>query len=534
MSRNASSPLFATPARWGYEYVEPVPAAESPDHGNPPKLKQVRTIPRARANGLWEAAVAATAGTVVTLTLDSALRLFSISDARGAAREVALILVNLLAAAVAFWVARVWQQSAERRPGEQLTPVQRDLLPALVAFVCFFLPYLVLAVEALLAWRRVWLAQADLVPDPKEAALAEQEHRQAVSAWKKRLTQFDTDERARLEAVDRWYPVPFSGTPRTTCVFGGGADSWTAALATLGASLLGSGVCLTIGDLSQRLTAHELLALCGSAGIPATEAVFAGALQPPATGSGARLEIVGLNKHTEDSEHERDARQLFQALLSQVRQGQAQAGVLVILGADRVEYDDLKSLITAAEREQLRVLLFFEQFRRHAVEIAGAGGAAAAFFALGNHLEAEEASRFIGTQQAWVLAHKAASEGGSHTQTPGWAESTAISAGGSLPLGVSFGVSRTLSHSYSESTSQSAEYTEGEELTSEAVVKTGELRGLRSTELIYVELLPDGRPAATKLNCRLDIAAGPQVSRKPRRVGCLNQVDSAQLSGSIT
>lgn len=516
-----SSPLFARSARWGYEYVEPAATAESPERGNPPKLKQVRTIPRARANGLWEAAVVAAAGTVVILTLDSALGVFSIGGARGTVREAAAILTNLLAAAVAFWVARVWQHSSERRPGEQLNPVQRDLLPAFIAFVCFFLPYLVLAVEAVVAWRRIWLGQDDLVPDPKEAALAENEHRQAVFAWKERIARFDANEKECLEAADVWYPVPFSDTARTTCVFGGGADSWTAALVTLGASLLGSGARLTIGDLSQRLTTHELSDLCGSAGVPVTEAVFADGLQPLLTNSEARLEVIGVNKHTDNSEHKRCSHQLFQLLLSQIRLGQAQADVLVILGAEGIGYDDLKSLITVAERERIRVLLFFEHLRQHVVEIAGAGGAAAAFFALGNHLEAQEASKFIGTKQAWVLARKAATAGRSHTQTPGWAESTAVSAGGGLPLGVTFGVSKTTSRSYSESSGQSAEYTESEELTSEAVVKPGELRGLRSTELVYVELLPDGRPAATKVNCDPQIAAGPRVSNEPLTV-CLN------------
>lgn len=510
--------MFAQFARWGYEYVEPPAAAESPECGNPPKLKQVRMIPRARANGLWQAAVIATAGTVGILTIDSALGVFSIGGSKGTVRETAVILVNLLAAAVAFWIARVWQSSSERHPGGQLSLVQRNLLPALIALACFFLPYLVLAVEAFVAWRRIWLGHADLVPDPKEAKLAEDEHRQAVSAWKKRIEQFDTNETKRVAAADVWFPVPFSETARMTCVFGGGADSWTAALATLGASLLGAGARITIGDLSQRLTTHELSDLCASAGIPATEAVFTGRLQPPVTGSQTRLEIVGVDKHTDDSEHERCARQLFRLLLRQVRQSQAEADVLAILGADRIGYNDLKSLITASERERIRVLLFFEQLRRHAVEIVGAGGAAAAFFALGNHLEAEEASKFIGTKQAWVLARKEATTGRSHTKTPGWARSTAVSAGGGLPLGVSFGVSTTTSRSYSESSGQSTGYTESEELTSEAVVKPGELRGLRSTEMIYVELLPDGRPAAAKLNCDPRIAGEPRVSSEPRRL----------------
>ncbi len=542
----SSLPLFAQFARWGYEHVEPPLAAESPERGNPPKLKQVALIPRAHATGLSRAAVIATVGTVVVLTLDSALRAFSIGGARGTAREVAVILVNLLAAATAFWIAQVWQRSASGLPpGRQLGVLQRDLLPLFIACVCFFLPYLVLAVEAFVAWRRIWLGHADLVPDPQAAELAEEAHRDAVTAWKERVKRFADDEARRVETACQWYPVPFSPTVRMTCVFGGGADSWTAALATLGASLLRGRARIAIGDLSQRLTTYELSDLCEGTGIPASATVFADppptsattSADPPPTsatafadppptsadglqrstgGNRGRLEIVGVDKHADDAEYERCARRLFQSLLRRVRQSEINADVLVILGADRVGYDDLKSLLTAAERERIRVLLFFEQLRQHAVEIAGAGGAAAAFFALGNHLEAQEASRFIGTKQAWVLARTATTTGKSHTQTPGWTESTVVSVGGGLPLGVSFGMSTTSGRSYSESSGHSEERTEGQELTSEAVVTPEELRALRGTEMIYVELLPDG-PAAVKVNCDPRIVDEPGVSSEPRR-----------------
>ena len=511
-----SSPLFAQPARWGYELIEPAPAAEHP--GKPPKLQQVRLVARAQTNGQRKTAVIAAAATVGTLTLDSALGAFSLGEAKGTASSAAAILADLVAAAVAFWIARELRQStSERQSGELLGTTQRDLWPALIALMCFFLPSLVLAVEAFFAWRRVLLGKGDLVYDPAEARRAEAEHRRAMSAWKEHRKRLQADETERIQAIDRWYPVPFSSTAPVAYVFGGAAASWTAALTTLGASLLGSGVSITIGDLSERLTTRELGERCASEGIPVAESVFAGTLQPAATGSRASLEMIGVDKHTVPSEYERRASELFRLLLSQAQRGLAHPGVLVILGADRIGYDELKSLITVAERERIGLLLFFENFRLHAVDIVGEGHATTAFFALGNHREAEEASRFIGTEEQWRLARRTLSAGTSHSQTPGWAESTTTTAGvAGPPFGLTFSGSTTTSRSYSETSGQSAEYAEDEELTPEAVVKPRELRGLPSSEMIYVEMLPDG-PAVTRLNCDPSIATEPRVAGEPYR-----------------
>ena len=61
-----------------------------------------------------------------------------------------------------------------------------------------------------------------------------------------------------------------------TCVFGGTADSWTAALATLGASLLGCGERVVVADLSRRLTTGLLRELCEQADVEAVESVLPG------------------------------------------------------------------------------------------------------------------------------------------------------------------------------------------------------------------------------------------------------------------
>ncbi len=269
------SRLFAPPVRWGYEYVEPTPPAQSPERGHPPVRRPVRMVPRAQAAGLHEAGVLLTVGAVGAIFLDSKLGVFS-GGAKGAA-GAAVLIVHLAAAALAFWAARAWLRSSPKdEPTKDSSVVRRHLIPGANALMTLLAPYLVLPVEAVAAWRRIFQGQRDLVSEPGDAKRAEAEYLEATSAWQERTAQFEAAEIKRSETVDVWYPVPLSETARMTCVFGGTPVSWTAVLATLGASLVGSGVRIVIGDLSRRLTADVLCNLCRAMDIPAAEAVLPG------------------------------------------------------------------------------------------------------------------------------------------------------------------------------------------------------------------------------------------------------------------
>ena len=116
------------------------------------------------------------------------------------------------------------------------------------------------------------------------------------------------------------------------------------------------------------------------------------------------LQIIEVDKKSDDLDSERLVDLLFQLLLRHVRKGSAQADVLIVLGADRLRRRALESLMSSAEYERIPVLLFFEHLRDDAIELIGGGGAAAAFFALGNHKEAKEASDFIGSPTRWDFA----------------------------------------------------------------------------------------------------------------------------------
>jgi hypothetical protein len=635
------SRLFAPPVRWGHEYVAPVPPAESPERGNPPTRRQVRTVPRAQAAGLRDAAVLAAIGAVGALILDSALGLFQTGGAKG--ETMLVVLVHLAAAAVAFRVARAWQRSSSTGASAAGTSaaVRRNLLPAANALVTFLAPYIVLPIEAWRLWRRVWRGRHDLVPHPGDAKRAEAEYERSKSAWQERIAQFEAAEAKRFEAANVWRPVPVSETAPMTCVFGGTSISWTAALVTLGASLLGSGARVVIGDLSRRVTADVLCDLCRTAGVPTTEAVLpgspasadlfadiswsdlstvlvevlhsaqqdldasrrerqedrsvirevAGCLESarpisiarlrramlvvqgahPADGDGVitvgehsnlvglfnevqrqhgglmerviRIEralrdfevldgssgvstapvapgdrrtaqrlsgavehrgvlrVIAVDKHADELENERLIDLLFQLLLRRVRQGRADADLLIILGADRVRREALESLMAHAEHGRLRVLLFFEHLRQDAIEIVGGGGAAAAFLALGNHREAREASGFIGAEYKWVESQHTASAGESLTRSSSREKSTSTSGIVAMPSGLSLGRAKTKGRSYSEAFGESSEYAVGDERVREAVIEPEVLMGLPATGMIYVEVLPGGRRIATNVDC---------------------------------
>ncbi len=267
--------LFAPPVRWGYEYVAPPPPAPSPERDHPPTRRSARWVPRAQAVGLQEAAVLLAVGAVAVIFLDSKLGVLSGGGATGLAVG-AVIVVHLLAAALAFWAGQAWQRSSKGEPTGGSSPVGRYLLSGVNAVGTFLIPYIVLPVEAVVAWRRVLQGRLDLVPEPGDAKRAEAEYQKAVAEWQERIVQSEAAEVERFESVDVWRSVALSETARMTCVFGGTPVSWTAVLVTLGASLLGSGARIVIGDLSRRLTADVLCDVCDAVGVSVAEAVLPG------------------------------------------------------------------------------------------------------------------------------------------------------------------------------------------------------------------------------------------------------------------
>jgi len=637
------APLFAGPVRLGFQAVTPALPALSPERGHPPARRQVRLVPRAGAAGLRTAVAIATVGAIGVIIMDSALGVFVVGGAHGAAK-IAVFVVNFCAAVIAFWAARAWQRSgASANLGRDTSAGSMYLIPLINAAVTFFIPYIVLSVEALAGWARIFKGKQDLVPDPADWKRADEEYATAVSAWQGRVAQFEEAERRRFDSADVWFPVPLPATARMMCVFGGSALSWGAALSTLGASLLGRGDRILIGDLSRRHTTDVLCDLCSHAERPLVHATLpgsagaadlftglswgdlstvlaevqhstqqdagisrrereedravirevAGCLDPDgpvsiarlrealrivqgadagavsvigpgeyddlsrlyndvqrqhggvlervtrieralrdfevldgSVGLGARhaaapqpgslrpgessLQIIDVDKQSDDLDSGRLVDLLFQLLLWRVRRGSAEADILVVLGADRICSSALESLMSSAEFERIGVLLFFEHLRNDAIELIGGGGAAAAFFALGNHREAKEASDFIGAGYKWVESQHTKSAGESMNSQ--WGQDT-----GQSQSATGFVKTQTenQSRSYSESFGTSKEYSRSEQRVREAVVDPEVIMGLPSTGMICVEVLPGGRRAAASVDCHPQVVFGSRVAREP-------------------
>lgn len=219
---------------------------------------------------------------------------------------------------------------------------------------------------------------------------------------------------------------------------------------------------------------------------------------------GPWVRVVGIDKDSDDLDNRRLKDLVFQLLLRRrVRVGSIESDVLVILGADGLGRAALESLATQAHQENVMVILFFESLREEALDVVGVGGAAAGFFALGNNLEAEAASKFIGEEYRWEESQHTRSSGSSLTKTFG--QEASQTSGSS---------SDTQSHgtSFSKAFGESQEYSEGEQRVREAVTNPEELRGLAPTQMIYVEVGSGGRRVAKTLDCNPQITFAPRVA----------------------
>jgi hypothetical protein len=216
------------------------------------------------------------------------------------------------------------------------------------------------------------------------------------------------------------------------------------------------------------------------------------------------LEVIEVNKRLDDLDNERVVDLLFHLLLRRVRTGGVAVNVLVILGADRIQRAALETLATFAEHERMHILLFFEHLRGDAVEVIGAGGAAAAFFGLGNHQEAREASDFIGKEWRWVESSRTRSR----------SDSFQVTTGESRPTRGFMSSQETTSRTESSST----ETGETKQWTREAMVDPEVIQGLPVMGLIYVEVGPEGSRRIFNLDCDPTLAHAPRVARKPLSV----------------
>lgn len=257
--------LFEPPLRWGFEFVEPAPPALSPERAAPPQMRPVRMISRAQLVGIPRAAAVATIGAVVELIFDASFGSVSLTTSGGAGKTTGLVIVNLVGAAITYYVAGVVLRSQNPAEPGRHTSVWRIG----ETIVAFFIPWLVLGIVAIVAWRRIARSRTDLVPDPADHARVEAEYQASVQAWQQRIAQFEGAEQLRYSSAHRWYPVGPPNSSRTVTVFGGSHITWAAVLCTFGASLLGTGARILVLDLSRRWTTAPLFDLSNQCNVPA-------------------------------------------------------------------------------------------------------------------------------------------------------------------------------------------------------------------------------------------------------------------------
>jgi hypothetical protein len=229
-----------------------------------------------------------------------------------------------------------------------------------------------------------------------------------------------------------------------------------------------------------------------------------------------QLQLLDIDKGLDDLDHARLVDLVFQLLMWRLRSQLIAADILIVLGADRIRRTSLESLREHALRNQLRVLLFFEHLREDAVQLIGGGSAAAAFFAIGNHREAKEASDFVGAGYKWIESQHTRSEGESLTRTWGVEAGSSRAFTSSQPMGSSVSDSTSMGNSYSSSFGKSKEYSASEQRVREAIVDPEVIQGLPTTGMIWVEVRDKGQRIAANVDCHPQITFAPRVSRQPR------------------
>jgi len=242
-------PLLHAPVRWGWELCPPPAAQLSPERNNPPRPVEVPTVLRAQLPVLGVPWFLLLGTWFIAIVVDSAVGF----------QGGVLLVMAIISSVVAVVAARRVYGSKSASGGGRIGLV--------IAFACgaFLVPYVSLIVEAIVLFRAP--QGRELVPDSKAVARVEKEYAQVVEQWQQRVMSFEESERRRVAEADLWYPVRPSPATHLVCCFGGNTNSWTVALLTLVASLLGDGRRVLIGNLSRRDCTGPLVRLAGEASL---------------------------------------------------------------------------------------------------------------------------------------------------------------------------------------------------------------------------------------------------------------------------
>jgi hypothetical protein len=212
---------------------------------------------------------------------------------------------------------------------------------------------------------------------------------------------------------------------------------------------------------------------------------------------------------------------VVQAVVRRLRGQQLARGpeALFLLGADRLRTSTLASILDAAERHGLLVLLVFEHLRDAGRDVLGWGNSIAAFLQLQNREEAEAAAGHVGMEEHFKLCQSTRTTGQSAERASGRTTGTSTGHSNALTVGMSF--ARTITDSFTRSQGTSAQESFGtnasiaatEQLVEELVLKPERFQSLPHTALVMVDKLSDRR--AVLLDCNPTVLESRRLALPP-------------------
>jgi hypothetical protein len=357
---DALATLLRPPVRWGWEIAPPAPARTSPERNQPPARRQAQLVSASKVSKLPQATGVLIATWLVVLLIDASIKFNGIT----------VTVVNVCTMPVAHWAGQKLEQFRDPSVSPRSGKVLRWTITALL------FSYISLAVQAYVTNKESNRRRQWMVPEPADAAAADREYQAEVQRWQARVGEYESQEVARVQAADLWYPVCPSPSAHLIACFGGSSDSWRIALITLGSSILGSGERLLVTDLSQRYCTQDLEFVATKAGLPLSTTELAGTKAAQGLLDGIKWEdLVGVLVESaylghDDSTAARDTRRADRVVLRDayecLREDRQPSVKLlrtalgVIQGVqpsrngpelDRHEYDALTRVVSQVQRE---------------------------------------------------------------------------------------------------------------------------------------------------------------------------------------
>ena len=280
---DALSVLFASGRRAGWmaydwrhlrqEFPEPRPEPTRSAGTRANRLDGVLGRLRGRPEALPRIGVY---GFVLGVILATGLAAGSASDTGRAQESRAVLLALAAGGALAWWARRRFPRRTQWSVVMAAFAAALAMISDLISFrhgagslpiAQIMLFGLGLGVLAPTVWRLV-LAAAQAAVRRSIAHGEGRAHGHALDRWQTRRQAFDLeqDEQIRGLRMFQWGPASVPDQCRRFDVFGGSPSSWRSLVTIFGASLLGSGVPVTVLDLSRRRAVDELVRLAARRG----------------------------------------------------------------------------------------------------------------------------------------------------------------------------------------------------------------------------------------------------------------------------